>query len=243
MTICPLLRQPLDIGGKSEVLGGPQEAWSDERVCVCPPGPDTPENASSSRVDVWPALSVVTPGGGAGGGSVHYVRLPSGSGQMVTPWIKGCHWAGSFVAPPLCLFFLSVFHISWIPDLRCAYLSLSHRCFISLPFWDICNASDKQELTPVSQWDSLHASLLFNCVPFYIFWIRTLFGHDNHKYVLHFLLHFSYYWCFPMARLSSLMYVRLFTFPFTSFAFGITPKLHWQDWCTGPFFLGAKWFQ
>ena len=30
-------------------------------------------------------------GGGVGGGTVCRARLPSGSGHMVTPWIKGCH--------------------------------------------------------------------------------------------------------------------------------------------------------
>ena len=40
-----LMRQPLDVGGKFEVLGGPQEAYADDRVCLCHPGPDTPENA------------------------------------------------------------------------------------------------------------------------------------------------------------------------------------------------------
>ena len=44
-----LMRQPFDVGGKSDVLGGPQQAWADDRVCVCPPGPDIPENASCSR--------------------------------------------------------------------------------------------------------------------------------------------------------------------------------------------------
>ena len=63
-----LMRQALDVGSKSEVLLRPQEAWADDRDCVCPSGPDTPENASCSRVDSWPALAVVTPGGGAGGG-------------------------------------------------------------------------------------------------------------------------------------------------------------------------------
>ena len=46
-------------------------------------------------------------------------------------------WAGSFVASPLCLFFFSVANIFWNPDLRCIYLSLSHRCmflFISEVF-------------------------------------------------------------------------------------------------------------
>ena len=86
-----LMRQPLDVGGKSEFLGGLQEAWADDRVCVCPPGLDTPENTLCSRVDDQPALAVVTPGGGAGGESVHYVRLPSGRGHIVTPWIKGCN--------------------------------------------------------------------------------------------------------------------------------------------------------
>ena len=70
-----LMRQPLDAGGKSEVLGGPQECWADERVCVCPLWPDTPENASCSTVDGRPALAVMTPGGRTGGGSVHYVVL------------------------------------------------------------------------------------------------------------------------------------------------------------------------
>ena len=101
-----LMRQPLDVGGKSEVLGGPQEAWADDRVCVWPPGPDTPENALCSRVDARPALAVVTPGGGAGGGSGHYVRLPSGSGQMVAPWIKGCHLSRLITGPSPVSFFL-----------------------------------------------------------------------------------------------------------------------------------------
>lgn len=67
------VRQLVGVGGKSEVLGDPQEAWADDRVSVCPPGPDTPGTASCSRdavtrVDAWPALAVVTPGGGAGEG-------------------------------------------------------------------------------------------------------------------------------------------------------------------------------
>ena len=43
-----LMRQPLDVLGKSEVLGGLQEACLDDRVCLCRPAPDTPENASCS---------------------------------------------------------------------------------------------------------------------------------------------------------------------------------------------------
>ena len=43
-----LMRQPLDVVGKSEVLGGLQEACADDRVCLCDPGPDTPENVSCS---------------------------------------------------------------------------------------------------------------------------------------------------------------------------------------------------
>ena len=43
-----LMQQPLDVVGKSEVLGGPQEACADHRVCLCCPGPDTPENALCS---------------------------------------------------------------------------------------------------------------------------------------------------------------------------------------------------
>ena len=165
---------------------------------------------------------------------------------MVTPWSWAVTWAGSFVAPRLCHFLLSVFNIFWNPDLRCLYLSLSQRCFVSLHFWGIFKASDKSELTPISQWHSLCASLLLNCVPYYIFWIPTLNGHDNCQYVLHFILQFSFYWLFSMARLSSLIYAHSFTFPFASFAFGITPKLNSQGWCTGThyhFFLGAKWFQ
>ena len=46
-----LVQQPLDVGDKCEVLGDPQEAWAGHRDCVCPPGPDTPENASCSRID------------------------------------------------------------------------------------------------------------------------------------------------------------------------------------------------
>ena len=49
-----LMQQALDVGGKCEVLGDPQEAWAAHRDCVCPPGPDTPENASCSRLDTWP---------------------------------------------------------------------------------------------------------------------------------------------------------------------------------------------
>ena len=129
--------------------------------------------------------------------------------------------------------FLSVFYIFWNSDLRCVYLSQSHRCFVSLHFWVICKGSDKSEITPVSQWDSLHASWPLNCVSFYIFRIWTLIGHNNCQFVLHFILHFSFYWRFSMVRLLSLIYSHLFTFPFISFAFTITPKLHCQDWCTG----------
>ena len=41
-----LMQEPLDVGGKCEVLGDPQESWAAHRDCVCPPGPDTPETAS-----------------------------------------------------------------------------------------------------------------------------------------------------------------------------------------------------
>ena len=100
-----LMQQPLEVGGKCEVLGDPQEAWAAHRDCVCPPGPDTPENASCSRVDTRPVLAVMTPGCGAVGGSVHYVRLPSDSGQMVTPWIKGCHLSRLICSPSPVSFF------------------------------------------------------------------------------------------------------------------------------------------
>ena len=86
----------------------------------------------------------------------------SGCPQEADRW--SCHgsgavtWAGLFVASPLCLFFLSAFHNFWNPDIRCVYISLSHRCCVSLHFWVICKASDKSEITPVSQCDSLHAS-------------------------------------------------------------------------------------
>ena len=63
-----LMQQPLDIGGKCEVLGDPQEALAAHRDCVCPPGPDTPVTASCSRVDTRPALAVMTQGGRAVGG-------------------------------------------------------------------------------------------------------------------------------------------------------------------------------
>ena len=101
-----LMQQPLDVGGKCEVLGDLQEALAADRDCVCPPGPDTPENASCSRVDTRPAEAVMTPGGGAVGRSVHYVRLPSGSGQMVMPWIKGCHLSRLICGPSPVSFFL-----------------------------------------------------------------------------------------------------------------------------------------
>ena len=38
----------LDVGGQTEVSRGPQEAWADDRDCVCPPGPDTTGTASCS---------------------------------------------------------------------------------------------------------------------------------------------------------------------------------------------------
>ena len=43
-----LRRQTLDVVGKSEVLGGLQEACADDRVCLCCSGTDTLENASCS---------------------------------------------------------------------------------------------------------------------------------------------------------------------------------------------------
>ena len=43
-----LMQQPLDVVGKSEVLGGLQEASADNTVCLCHPGPDTIENAPCS---------------------------------------------------------------------------------------------------------------------------------------------------------------------------------------------------
>ena len=161
----------------------------------------------------------------------------SGCPQEADRW--SCHgsgtviWAGLFVAPPLCLFFLSVFLIFCTHDLRCVYLSFPHRCLVSFDFWVICKASDKSKITPVSQSDSLNASWLLSCVSFYIFRIRTLIGHNSCQFVLHFTPHFSFYWQFSMVRLLSLMYSHLFPFPFTYFAFGITPNLHCKDWCTG----------
>ena len=101
-----LMQQPLDVGCKCEVLGDPQEAWGAHRDCVCPPGPDTPENTSFSRVDTRPALAVMTPRCGAVEGSVHYVRQPSGSGQMVTPWIKSCHLSRLICGPSPVSYFL-----------------------------------------------------------------------------------------------------------------------------------------
>ena len=59
--------QPLDVVGKSEVLGGPQGACADDRVFLCRPGPNTPENALCSCLDARSALAVLTPRGGAGG--------------------------------------------------------------------------------------------------------------------------------------------------------------------------------
>lgn len=59
------------------MLGGPQEAWADDRVCVCSPWTDTPGTPTCSRdavtrADTLPALAVVTPGGGAGGGTLSF---------------------------------------------------------------------------------------------------------------------------------------------------------------------------
>ena len=62
-----VMRHPLHVICKSEVLGGQQEARPDDRVCECLPGPDTSENALCCRVDTWPALAVLTPGSGAVG--------------------------------------------------------------------------------------------------------------------------------------------------------------------------------
>ena len=101
-----LMQQPLDVGGKCEVLGEPQEALAAHRDCVCRPRPDTFEKASCSRVYTRLSMAVMTPGGGAVERSVHYVRLPSGSGQMVTPWIKGCHLSRLVCGPSPVSFFL-----------------------------------------------------------------------------------------------------------------------------------------
>ena len=174
----------------------------------------------------------------------------SGCPQEADRW--SCHasravtWAGLFVAPPLCLFFLSVFHIFWNPDLRYVYLSLFHRCFVSLHFWVICKASDKSEITPVSQWDSLHASWLLNCVSFYIFRIRTLIRHNNCQFVLHFILHFSFDWRFSTVRVLSLMYSHLLLFLSLLLLSELHPtfiaKTDVQEHSNASF-LGAKWFQ
>ena len=99
------MQQPLDVVGKSEVLGSLQEASADNTVCLCHPGPDTIENALCSRVDTQPALVVMTPGGGAVGRSVHYDRLPSGRGQMLMPWITGCHLSRLVCGPSPVYFF------------------------------------------------------------------------------------------------------------------------------------------
>ena len=55
-----------------------------------------------TRVDARPAIAVVPLGGGAGEGSVNYVRLPSGIGQMVMPWIKGSHLSRLVGGPTPC---------------------------------------------------------------------------------------------------------------------------------------------
>ena len=99
------MQQALDVGGKCEVLGDPQEAWAAHRDGVCPPQPATAENALCSRVDTRPALEVMTPGGGAVVRSVHYDRLPSGSGQMLTPWITGYHLSRLVCGPSPVSFF------------------------------------------------------------------------------------------------------------------------------------------
>ena len=43
-----LMQQPLDVVGKSEVLGGLQEASEDDTICLCHPGKDNPKSASCS---------------------------------------------------------------------------------------------------------------------------------------------------------------------------------------------------
>ena len=77
-------RQPVDVGGTCAGIQGPWSAWADDRICVCPPWTDVPGTPTGSRdavtrVDALPALAVVTPGGGARGGTVRRARLPSGS--------------------------------------------------------------------------------------------------------------------------------------------------------------------
>ena len=69
------MRQPLDVGGKSELMEAHRKP-EQMKVSVCAlqtlssaqylPGPDTPENASCSRVEAGPAKAVVPPAGGTG---------------------------------------------------------------------------------------------------------------------------------------------------------------------------------
>ena len=54
---------------------------------------------------------------------MHYVRLPSGSGQMVMPWIRGCHLSRLVCGPSPVSIFLICLSYFWSPDLRCVYLS------------------------------------------------------------------------------------------------------------------------
>ena len=99
------MRQPLDVG-ESEVLGGPQEAWAGDRVCVCPPGPDTSGTAlcfrdGVTRVDAWPPLAVVTPGAGQGQGQCTMSCCPQESDRWSHRGSRAVTWAGSLVAPLL----------------------------------------------------------------------------------------------------------------------------------------------
>ena len=114
------------------MLGDPQEALAAHRDCVCPPGPATPENASCSRVDTRPALAVMTPGGVAVGRSVQYVRLPSGSGQMLMPWIKGCHLSRLVCGPsPVSFFsFLSLIFFATLTSDACIFPCLTGVLFL-----------------------------------------------------------------------------------------------------------------
>ena len=100
-----VMRQPLHVVCKSEVLGGPQEARPDDRVCECLPGPDTSENALCCRVDTWPALAVLTPGSGAVG-RVSALCQPALRKQTDGhAMIMGCHLSRLIRGPsPVSLF-------------------------------------------------------------------------------------------------------------------------------------------
>ena len=168
----------------------------------------------------------------------------SGCPQEADRWSshgsRAVTWAGSFVAPPLCLFFFSVANIFWNPDLRRIYLSLSHRCFVSLHFLRYLYGLTQIRTYPHFSVRFIACFVAFElCVFLYIldtnpywtwrlpisspfhtsFLILLIVLHGKaFKFDVHSLVHFSFhifsFWNYSQISLPSLMYRSKVPLPF-----------------------------